>query len=400
MTVLDYRSAPATEPNTAKPSGHWLGWAVYLAMSWTWCIGMFLPVLLVRDYGIWGFVVFAVPNVLGAAAMGWVIRSASLSSQIVRSHHVACRLFSLVTIAFHVFFIIWIFGPLPGSPVLLLPAAIVLAMLIHLTGRWGNSWHIGVAALTLVLSVSLFGIGYVARQLPRIPFGQDWDPTNLAGLALVSFFGFVLCPYLDLTFHRVRQHTSPSNARLAYAIGFGVFFLAMILFTLAYSGWLHDYFDYKLIPRLVVVVIGIHLIAQSALTMGLHARELTGQSGLALFLWGAVFLSFVVLIMYPRLIFGNHRYSPDFHHGESIYRFVMGFYALFFPTYVWLCMIPSPRSRPSQRSLIVFTIAVMIASPLFWMGFIKGKMIWLLPGLAVLLLARLLVPRVARQIRQ
>src|SRR5690242_7362807 len=52
-----------------------LGWGAYLACSWTWCISMFLPVLLVRDYGVWGFVVFAVPNVIGAGAMGWVLRN-------------------------------------------------------------------------------------------------------------------------------------------------------------------------------------------------------------------------------------------------------------------------------------------------------------------------------------
>lgn len=26
-------------------------WALFLASSWTWCIGMFLPVLLMRDAG-------------------------------------------------------------------------------------------------------------------------------------------------------------------------------------------------------------------------------------------------------------------------------------------------------------------------------------------------------------
>ena len=40
-------------------------WAFFLACSWTWCVGMFLPVLLVRNWGIWGWVVFAVPNVIG-----------------------------------------------------------------------------------------------------------------------------------------------------------------------------------------------------------------------------------------------------------------------------------------------------------------------------------------------
>jgi hypothetical protein len=53
------------------PFGSTLGWANYLGMSWTWCIGMFLPVLLVRDYGIGAWWIFAIPNVVGAAAMGW-----------------------------------------------------------------------------------------------------------------------------------------------------------------------------------------------------------------------------------------------------------------------------------------------------------------------------------------
>src|ERR1051325_4731620 len=72
MSVLDYRSGSADQAES-KTNGHWFGWAIYLGMSWTWCIGMFLPVLLVRDYGVWASVVFAVPNVLGAAAMGWVL---------------------------------------------------------------------------------------------------------------------------------------------------------------------------------------------------------------------------------------------------------------------------------------------------------------------------------------
>ena len=45
-----------------------LPWAIYLGASWTWCIGMFLPVLLVREYGAWAWVVFAVPNVISCAA--------------------------------------------------------------------------------------------------------------------------------------------------------------------------------------------------------------------------------------------------------------------------------------------------------------------------------------------
>src|SRR5689334_7134755 len=89
--------------DAASPWG-WFGSAFHLASSWTWCIGMFLPVLLVRDYGIWGFVVFAVPNILGAAAFGWLLRD-DISVALVARHAIAMRWFSAVTIAYHAFFV-------------------------------------------------------------------------------------------------------------------------------------------------------------------------------------------------------------------------------------------------------------------------------------------------------
>src|ERR1044071_797833 len=93
-------------PSSFLPS---LLWSVFLACSWTWCIGMFLPVLLVRDYGVWGWIVFAIPNVLGAAAVGWVIRSPEQSRRIVAAHRMPMLAFSLVTSAFQWFFALWIF---------------------------------------------------------------------------------------------------------------------------------------------------------------------------------------------------------------------------------------------------------------------------------------------------
>ena len=78
-----------------------------------------------------------------------------------------------------------------------------------------------------------------------------------------------------------------------------------------------------------------------------------------------------------------------------MYRILLGCYGLVFPAYVWLCMIPGRgRAKPQARQLVVFSIAVVLATPTFWMGFIEGKMIWLLPGLGVVLLARLFIPRV------
>ncbi|HTL30770.1 MAG TPA: hypothetical protein VL282_16180, partial [Tepidisphaeraceae bacterium] len=61
MTVHDpvHTSDSTNDSSIESAPIPWIGWAIYLGMSWTWCIGMFLPVLLVRDYGFWGWLVFA-----------------------------------------------------------------------------------------------------------------------------------------------------------------------------------------------------------------------------------------------------------------------------------------------------------------------------------------------------
>src|SRR3954467_2802578 len=83
------RNAPPADVSPlaldAKPLAT-LGWALFLGVSWTWCIGMFLPVLLVRGYRMWGWVVFAIPNVVGAAMMGWVLREPSASERLAWAH--------------------------------------------------------------------------------------------------------------------------------------------------------------------------------------------------------------------------------------------------------------------------------------------------------------------------
>ena len=86
---------------------------------------MLLPVLLVRELGVIGWIVFAIPNVIGAAAMGWVLRDPDSSRRIVEAHGPACRAFSAVTIAFHVFFVLWFVPRLVGLPVAACAFAVV-----------------------------------------------------------------------------------------------------------------------------------------------------------------------------------------------------------------------------------------------------------------------------------
>ena len=46
-----------------------------------------------------------------------------------------------------------------------------------------------------------------------------------------------------------------------------------------------------------------------------------------------------------------------------------------------------------RRAIVTFAVATLIAAPMFWIGFIERRMVWVLPGLAVVLLAQLVVTR-------
>src|SRR5262249_34642240 len=81
--------------------------------------------------------------------------------------------------------------------------------------------------------------------------------------------------------------------------------------------------------------------------------------------------------------------------GELIYRLFMALYGLVFPAYVWLAMLPTWRdpSPPTRRGIGLIAGAIVLATPFYWLGFIEGKMLWLLPGLLIVLTFRAAVPR-------
>ena len=371
----------------ARSGSNWPGWAAFLASSWTWCIGMFLPVLLVRDFGIWGWAAFAVPNVLGAAAMGWVLNSAAASKQLASTHREACALFSGVTIAFHLFFVVAVVAPLATSMAaqamdLALGGVIAASILMYvlMTRQGGADRALAVVALLislLAMGWSGLDIARTPEEMPRImaPFKLD-----LLWLTPVCFFGFATCPYLDLTFHRARQECD--SPRTAFGFGFGVMFLGMMLFTLVYSHAITQ-------PMSLILgsVLFVHMAVQSAFTLAAHARELQHGPGRAAVIAGALtIVAWAALWLLRRGDVIEHL-RP----GELIYRIFMGFYGLAFPTYVWLVVIPirGGRSAPNARNVSVLAVSLLLALPMFWMGFVAGRMIWLVPGLAVILLSRL-----------
>jgi hypothetical protein len=399
MTVLNYLPTPSHSDREVSIRGNWFSWAVFLGISWTWCIGMFLPVLLMRDFGGWGWIAFAVPNVVGAAAMGFAIRDATTSAAITRMHGRACAWFSLITIAFHVFFVGWLNRLYPGFAVL----AAFAAALVYAVGRLRGALDrtsTGVAALISLGCLAMFVLqrSYDAPKM-HVPVAVVGD---LLPLVPVMCFGFLLCPYLDLTFHRARMSTTQPAARLAFAVGFAVVFLTMILFSMLYATNIAvsrfvTMLSHEPTRDLLLDAVAIHIAVQCGLTAALHARALielhkvTRVPGIgATVLVIAVAVTLGIAANRPSLT----RPLAVFSTGELIYRCFMGFYGLVFPAYVWLCMIPGRgRVAPKRGQWIVWAIAVLMAAPIFWMGFVQAKMVWLLPGVGVVLLARVFVPR-------
>ena len=241
-----------------------VGWGLYCASSWTWCIGMFLPIVMLHRFGWPGFLVFAIPNLLGLIAFGYLFDVEKARNALVR-HRTAMRLFSLATVAFQLFFITWMTLrlQLPGGMATVLGVgmgawALALAMLRFPDSLW---WKLG--SLTCLCSIVLFILhlsGHGPGELARRPMSGDRDALELIALAPAVVFGFLLCPWLDASFHRARIRSGSPHTFMI----FGAAFLPMILFTCSYAigGDI-------LLERLVL----IQLAVQATFTTGVHLRE-------------------------------------------------------------------------------------------------------------------------------
>ena len=382
---------PAAAPTTTNP----ILWGAYLACSWTWCIGMFLPALLLRDHGWLGFAIFAVPNCVGAAAMGWVMRTPESSRRFVERHANAVRWFAIVTIGYHIYWIAWVMPnlrdalPMP-DPYLFGGGAVGVAFAI-VSGRairMGAAPRLAMALL--VLSVGVLGAmvltGDGAGATETLVARSAPGPSTWS-LAPLACFGFLLCPYLDPTFHHAREHLpTPRAARLAFGIGFLVFFALMILLTTRYAGVLALGIegDTALVPVLSpLIAAGVlaHILCQWIFTVRVHLDRVRAVSDadpvLIQSLFGVALISGLLGLMVPRL--APH---AGLGAGEIGYRAFLWFYGLVFPCIVLYGAVRRRADRvPLQRGIMLGAIAV--ATPMFWLGFIERSSFWLVPGVLV-----------------
>lgn len=347
---------------------------------------MVLPALLLRDYGLYGWIVFAVPNVLGAALMGLVLFKPQWSLDIVRNHRVACQNFTVITVAYHLFVVAWLFSKLFGlAAVPMLVVAVGLCATLGMRDR-----HRSMLFVSLAVAIVSWGCLSWATKAPGAWELATWDwptegvnrltQTDLLWFAPAALFGFALCPYLDLTFHRARINTSPGTGVAAFFIGFGIVFCSMIVFSVCYGSRLLPFIqgeDDAELTGIWLVLLAIHLSLQAGFTITVHVREIIEDKRANvpwLVVAGAIA---IVLGMAAKLsILPEHRITAGLTWGEAGYRVFLLFYGTVLPGYVFLVMIPRLRgpltSVGSEFRNFIYAIVCGLSLALAWVGFGMG----------------------------
>lgn len=364
----------------------------FLAASWTWCIGMFLPILLARDFGPWAYILFALPNCVGAGVMGRVMARHG-PAEVLAAHGRASLVFGAVTMAFQWFFLIWLLADSPREQMLRLIPAVIVGMLLATWWRRGRfpGGVGGVAAV--VISLALGAVWLIRGDVPGVaPPGALRPMGELLPLAGVCSLGFLLCPYLDRTFLQTADRCGPQAAPAAFVVGFlGIFPLLILITHLAWPSL--GVQPGPLRPSLYPALLSLHVAMQLGFTIAAHERAMADEpsrgpgvsmaGGLA-FLIGAGLAAAAGL-----LPLGLHGLAPH----EVVYRGFMAFYGLIFPAYVWCCMIPGGWTCvPTRRRLLAFAAAVVFGAPFFYLGMMMRETWWLLPGISMVLAARWLAP--------
>ncbi len=365
--------------------------ACYLAASWTWVIGMWLPVNLTTDFGWPAWVVFAVPNVIGATLVGFIHRprrhnAPPPAQSFFETHRSAIHWFSFVTIALQLFFCgvlareqltFFSIGPIGGvsaSMVGVVTLALVIALLPIRRAMMA-------AALVLLASV---GLAFFAAQatgnaqtfvLPPL-HGERTQTTYLPliFMAPAIIIGFLTCPHLDATILRIRRDANDPSGLYAFILGFFGFFLLMIMMTLGYAGSM----SYAKTGLMSVYIVG-HILLQAAFTMGIHARAMVkggafkkcdtithdvrpARRRIAFALFTLTLMPMLgTAAQDMRLPFTR----ADYPSSRLIYETFMGAYSIVFPAYLWICAMPkTPAARLDRKQRLTgFALACAFGLP-------------------------------------
>lgn len=369
--------------------------ACALASSWTWLIGMFFPVLMIEDFGWPGWVVFFVPNAIGAASVGLFLTSERVAG-FISTHAVAVRLFTLVTVFFQGFVFTQILGVSGvadawGLPRFALQAAggcvvlVLLAALVTRISALQSIARLGVAVF--VLSVLAVGAGHFTGGELHVPPAEGTMPMPAVFLALAgTMLGFLTCPFLDSTLLRVREAVPGRRGTIAFALGYFGPFAVLVGMTGLYAG---GFIGRAALSHYVFV----HMLVQAAYTAGFHAWAWRGlpcplacskpPSG-ARFPLGVLLTGAAAGLFWP------------LEHLRLGYEILLSAYALPFPAYVWIVCVWA--KSPTKRAIAVWAFAVLLAGPCFTIGYLGKEWAFVPLGVACVVVAPLiLAPAQSRQ---
>ncbi len=362
----------------------------FLASSWTWVIGMFFPVYLVGDYGWPGWLAFALPNVLGAAAMG--VLASRAAPDFERRFARALQTFSLVTIAFHAAFLSWFLAAVCANLPMIrqgfLGPIVTLAILAlaWATSRLEFPRLITLGVLAWCCSIFFaFWASLTSSTIAFPPSSGSRPITDLFAAVPALMLGFFACPWLDLTFWRIRRTTRGATGSAAFILGFGVFFLAMIGFTFFYAGALaRGKYSYYVLA---------HIATQSLFTLAVHLRcradsracDPTRDPPRAVPLDRALLITLAFMLCFG-VLYKLQPLREGYPATRLVYELFMSFYGFLFPAFAWIVMLPRSRGTLAERHR-TFLLALLIAGPMFALGYLMQWAMWLLPAVGVVLLA-------------
>ncbi len=343
-----------------------------------WCIGLFLPALLIADFGALGWAAFAIPNVLGAALVG-VLWTRDSSERAVGAHRPMMAFFSVATLLFHVSFLAWFLRfTLDGFFTFSMRTYAIVAMGLFLVAfalsliGWRGLILLAWLAFAITLAaapLAEWSSDGAALALPAMVGPEGLGALLWAAPALA--IGFLTCPHLDLTFHAVRQECPGPTGAAAFLLGFGVVFLAFVTLSMLYAaplleGWTNAY---------VIALIATQVIFTCAAHFWALRRTVSHPS-----LWtGLTLLLAAPLAMASARAVGAER---------LLYDLFLSLYALPFAAYVWIFLVPRTRLRARRGAQWgAWALAVGAASPAFWMGSIERRWWWLSAGAAIILLS-------------
>jgi len=434
-----------SEPPSGKELSGWLGvlgWGAFLGTSWTWVIGMVLPALLIRDMGIAGFFVFALPNCIGAAAMGSVL-SGSKARGLPKRHMGMILVFSIITVAYHFYIAGYLLPNLLGIPSLILFAvAGILASIFVI--RWKDKGAVIFSLIAWVISIGCFLVSItipdaaafsILKERPLLDSSYTWF------FLPASVGGFLLCPYLDATFIRARARTEKVTGILAFKIGFLVFFASMIVFTVAYGHELVNAFagEKNRLDGVWAILLLIHIPLQMGLTVAWHCREIVAavhyqfkeriiklenvdcrqcavlaknflRTGLISSVIGCGLLFFLIFLLGVLLkdisfewfrnfkvtnqiedLYEGYKLERFISVGEVGYRCILIMYGTLFPAYVLLMMLPTIFSAEIKRPWWALAITVVLSSVTAYFGFVHDQGWAIAATLGIICLGRLWV---------